>query len=187
MKIVLLVLWLVATCFASVRWLHMLQLNSYRAKTQFRRFAETPDNLFCLLPVVFAVVFALFDALWAEIACGAFLALACITLLPRKAKKPLVYTGRVCRMIATAAILYACTAVLGYFCTALPVLALLFSPCMIMLANLCNAPIESSVRQWYVRDAVKKLRAMPDLLLLGVTGSYGKTSVKSAFQTGGAF
>ena len=50
---------------------------------------------------------------------------------------------------------------------------------MIMLANLCNAPIESSVRQWYVRDAVKKLRAMPDLLLLGVTGSYGKTSVKS--------
>lgn len=179
MKIVLLVLWLCAVCFSSVRWLHMLQLNSYRAKTQFRRFKETPDKLFCLLPVLGAVVFSLFGALWADIVCAVFLAISCLTLFPRKAKKPLVYTGRVKRMIATACVLYALTAVGGYWVPLIPMLALLVSPCMIMLANLCNAPIESSVRKWYINDAVKKLKASPDLLLLGVTGSYGKTSVKS--------
>lgn len=179
MKIVCLLLWLTAVCFASVRWFHMLQLNSYRARTQFRRFKETPDKLFCLLPVLGALVFSFLHTLWAEIATALFLALAAFTLLPRKAKKPLVYTGRVKRMLATEALLYAVCAVLGYWFGFVPMLALLCSPLLAMLANLLNSPIEASVRKWYINDARKKLRACPNLLLLGVTGSYGKTSVKS--------
>lgn len=144
-----------------------------------RRFKETPDKLFCLLPVLPAAVFSLFTGLWASIVTAVFLVLSCLTLKPPKAKKPLVYTGRIKRLLATCAVLYIVTAAVGYRFGFVPMLALLFSPFAVMLANLLNAPIESAVRKWYRDDAVKKLRACPDLLLLGVTGSYGKTSVKS--------
>ena len=105
MTVVCLVFWLIAACFATQRWLHMLQLNSYRAKTQLRRFRESPDKLICLLPSVLALGVSLFHGLLAEIATAVLLAIACGTLFPPKAKKPLVYTSRIKRLIATHAVL----------------------------------------------------------------------------------
>lgn len=172
-------LYLLCAAFATVRWLHMLQLNSYRARTQLRRFRETPEKLFCLLPLAVVCVCAFLPYLWAEFVGVLFLAVSCLTVKPPKAKKPLVYTGRVKRLIATSAVLYVACGIAGHWLAFLPMLALLLSPFVAMLANLLNAPIESSVRRWYIRDAVKKLRACPDLLTIGVTGSYGKTSVKT--------
>ena len=52
------------------------------------------------------------------------------------------------------------------------------SPLAVVLANIINAPIEAGVRQYYINDAKKILRACPNLLVIGITGSYGKTSVK---------
>ena len=70
-KIVYLALWLVATVFALIRWAHNLQLNSYKNKTQLRRFKETPEKLFCLIPagisMGFALGFALKPRLWGQI------------------------------------------------------------------------------------------------------------------------
>jgi len=46
------------------------------------------------------------------------------------------------------------------------------------LANLINAPIEAAVRNYYLKDAKRILRDCPDLKIIGITGSYGKTSMK---------
>ena len=50
-------------------------------------------------------------------------------------------------------------------------------------ANICNHPIEAGVNRFYINDAKKKLKEVPDLIVIGVTGSYGKTSVKFYLQT----
>ena len=176
-------LWLVATVFALIRWVHNLQLNSYKNKTQLRRFKETPEKLFCLLPSVVALVFACLPWLWAQIVACVWMGFACLSLKPAKAKKPLVYTTRVWRLLATSGVLMAACGVVGYFLPFVPALALSLSPFVLMLANLINAPMEKAVRNWYIKDAKQMLADSPDLLMLGVTGSYGKTSVKSYLGT----
>ena len=46
------------------------------------------------------------------------------------------------------------------------------------IINLLNAPIEKSIKNWYIHDAKKILKSKPDLKIIGLTGSYGKTSTK---------
>ena len=40
------------------------------------------------------------------------------------------------------------------------------------------APVEKQVHQYYIDLARKKIASMPDLTVIGITGSYGKTSTK---------
>ena len=40
--------------------------------------------------------------------------------------------------------------------------------------------IENQIQLGYIRKAQKKLRNMPELIVIGITGSYGKTSTKFA-------
>ena len=54
---------------------------------------------------------------------------------------------------------------------------------MNMIANVINHPIEKAVNQHYINDAKRMLRSVPNLQIIGVTGSYGKTSVKFYLQT----
>ncbi len=50
---------------------------------------------------------------------------------------------------------------------------------MLLLANCVNQPIEKSISRWYYNDAKRMLRDHKDLIIIGVTGSYGKTSTKN--------
>ena len=173
-----------AAACAGERFFHVLQLNSYRNSTQLRWMKTHKARLLCLFPALLALCFAWVDALWAQIVCTVLIALAVLTLFPRKAKKPLVHTARVIRLLVTYGVLYVLTVLAGiladgFFACLLPVLFVLLSPLVTVLANLINAPVESAVRRHFISDAKKKLRACPDLTILGVTGSYGKTSVKS--------
>ncbi len=54
---------------------------------------------------------------------------------------------------------------------------------MNMLARTINQPVEKAVNNHYINDAKRILRSVPDLTIIGVTGSYGKTSVKFFLQT----
>lgn len=69
-----------------------------------------------------------------------------------------------------------------WFSKALPYIlvnsALYLTPILVPLANLINKPVEKSVQRWYINDAKKKLADMPSLHKVGITGSYGKTSMK---------
>lgn len=97
-------------------------------------------------------------------------------------KKPLVYTMRVKRLFITAALLSA--AVIGVAAHFTPqyakpvALAILALPVVMLTANLINKPIEAAITRWYYNDAKRILRSMPDLKIIGITGSFGKTSTK---------
>lgn len=47
-----------------------------------------------------------------------------------------------------------------------------------MAGCLMNMPLEKVVEQWYYKDAQKKIRSFPNLTVIGITGSFGKTSTK---------
>ena len=113
----------------------------------------------------------------------------------KKFKKPLVYTARVKRMLTTFFILIAAIFAGAFFSSKLPDVegskrfvnnlpfiiagsALYLTPILVPLSNLINKPVEKGVQNWYINDAKKKLADMPDLHKVGITGSYGKTSMK---------
>ena len=105
----------------------------------------------------------------------------------KKAKKPLVLTPRVKRMYAVSAVVYALAvwilrAMLGNFWFLIGLFPLLL-PLWVALAGLCAWPIEKLISELYFRDAQRMLRERPDLIKIGITGSYGKTSVKFILGT----
>lgn len=59
------------------------------------------------------------------------------------------------------------------------VVAAVLCPWVMLLANLLLAPVEKAIAKWFYNDAAKKLKAMPELKIIGVTGSFGKTSTKN--------
>ena len=65
------------------------------------------------------------------------------------------------------------------FVTVLPC----FIPKIIKLANLIISPIEKSINKKFIKIATKKLESFPDMIKIGITGSYGKTSVKNMLST----
>lgn len=56
-------------------------------------------------------------------------------------------------------------------------------PIVVPLVHLMMKPIEKMINKSYIRKAKKKLQAYPHLIKIGITGSYGKTSVKNALAT----
>ena len=104
-------------------------------------------------------------------------------------KKKLVYTARVKRMIAAIMVLTAAVLMLVIRFDGIEKLT---GVCLILVsaqwfmnivANIINHPIEAAINNYYINDAKKRLREMPDLKVIGVTGSFGKTSVKYYLQT----
>ncbi len=56
-------------------------------------------------------------------------------------------------------------------------------PFIIILANFVNKPIEKSINQKFYNEAKTMLENHKDLKIIGVTGSFGKTSVKHFLTT----
>ncbi len=168
--------------------LHMFQLNSYKPATHMRWLRRNWNTLIPGLVLAAAAVIAglLQNALVAALIAAAVSGWGCAVARPGKAKKPLVYTHRVIRMIVTIVILTAAAAVCaalgnGWF-VAMAVLGAV-SPLLVLAANFLNKPVEKTINRWFVNDAKRILRSCPGLKIIGVTGSYGKTSVKFILKT----
>ena len=58
-----------------------------------------------------------------------------------------------------------------------------FEPLLVILTSIINKPIEKGVSNHYINDAKRMLKQSPNLLVIGITGSYGKTSVKYFLST----
>ena len=173
----------------AVYFTHMLQLNSYRPE-RYKKWCVDNDKKLVTVPRMLPFVCVL--ALWLTgkvpnwilyAVCAAVLLLTAILCWPKKAKKPLVVTARVRRLFLTQGVLCAallCTVLLpAYRGVALVGIANMVVWLWTGVANLINTPIENAIAKGYVKDAAKRLSAMPNLMVVGVTGSYGKTSVKN--------
>lgn len=167
---------------------HMLQLNSYRSERYQKWCRENLSRVFSprrwVLPVIAACA-GIFFGTWGQLAAGIILLAASLLNVPPKAKKPLVITPRVKRLFVTQGLLLALVCVVEWFLYPHPVAALLLTVWVslvflwVWLSNLINQPMEKAISNHYVEDARKRLASMPDLTVIGITGSYGKTSTKT--------
>ncbi len=100
-----------------------------------------------------------------------------------KPKKALVFTPRAKRLFATMLAINALSVFVVFCCFSsnyMLFLALLALESFLVLiaASAILLPVENGINQGFVDDAKKRLRSMPHLKVIGITGSYGKTSVK---------
>lgn len=98
-------------------------------------------------------------------------------------KKPLVMTARawrllVCNAVLAAGICFALFAVLRESeALAIALLLPVAAPFVLVASRTIMEPLEALIREWYVRDARSTLNRLGPIVV-GVTGSYGKTSTK---------
>ena len=186
------------------RDLMMLQQNSYRRERYMRWLRESGDTTSWLRLVSMAVLLMALSRLSGcgvmVAAPGLFALVSAMILWRRKYKKPLVWTRRVWRIfsVAIALVLIAVLATViivawdmpGVLCCPEAFVPLLFAALMaltacycishviVVLANWLLAPVEKAINRRYYNDAKRRLEQMPDLKIIGITGSYGKTSTK---------
>lgn len=123
-----------------------------------------------------------------------------------KVKKPLVFTARVKRLMTPVVLFnifvpgffvyWAYTGIIPFFWLAPPtydpgyltfdvvllvfgwVLSALLVPFTVVWGSRITKPIENYIQNGYKKQARAKLAKMPDLKVIAITGSYGKTSTK---------
>ncbi len=172
---------------------HMLQLNGYKNKEQQTWLKKNLRKEWVLVAGLLLALLRFFCSwlaldvliyLWLLLDYWVFGAMKRIY-----SKKKLVFTARVKRLVFTnclvaVAIVCATACTLGPACAnaalILVVSVQFFAP---IVSNLLNRPVELAINQHYINDAKRKLKAMPEMQIIGVTGSYGKTSVKFYLQT----
>lgn len=186
LKIVMLLCAAAAFTVQSLYFVHMLQLNSYRGE-RYRKWCTENDsrlvNLRALLPALLLPAMYL-PTVWCYAVSAAVLLLTTLLNIPKKAKKPLVFTARVKRLLCVMYGLYAALLVGCYFLsplrsTGFTALLSLLPWLWVGLVNALVSPLEKHISNGYVRDARHRLEAMPELTVIGITGSYGKTSTKN--------
>ena len=178
--------------------IHMLQQNSYRIPRYWRYLSKTDVGSAWRLVDVAMIFIALSRLLdfRLTIMLVALLSIYKIgSILKKKHKKPLVFTKRVWRIYSVTAcigvglFLWACFKLgfeqeaWGYYTgptltVSILLLMTIFSWFIVLTAVVLLIPVERSINKRYWKDAERILKGMPDLKVIGITGSYGKTSTK---------
>jgi UDP-N-acetylmuramoyl-tripeptide--D-alanyl-D-alanine ligase len=174
------------------RELQMLQQNSYRVDRYWRWLKQnnTPDRS----PVDFVTTCLICAMLGAfafspmRVYAFAAVGLAClfkgVKLLTARSKKPLVFTARAWRLYLVAVVILLAVVVplalcgLQWWSVTAAFFIAIGAPLVMIAAVWILAPVEAAINRWYVNDARRILRSMPRLTVIGITGSYGKTSTK---------
>ncbi|HEY3343449.1 MAG TPA: UDP-N-acetylmuramoyl-tripeptide--D-alanyl-D-alanine ligase [Anaerolineaceae bacterium] len=206
----ILLIWLVLSAWHSIDLLQFFQQHEYLSGrffhwsiTRWRRVIN-PLEALALVGILFGLVEPGMAVYAVGLALGLWLAAAAVGFAGWRRErvkviKPLVYTARVKRLLASAGLVGAAEALLTYWATAsgrvapggfLPVLdgrLLVFIACLwaleqltflnLILANGLAFPVEEFMRQRYIAEARRIIREV-NPIVIGITGSYGKTSTK---------
>lgn len=177
--------------------LQMLQQNSYRPERYWRWQKSRLSTGWRMTDV--AMIFLLLSTLLTTELVAIIVTAVCmwktIAIFRRKSKKPLVFTKRVWRLYTVTGVLalaiYLAAIIsfgggtdhVGFYrgpAVALSMLLLetAFSWAIVMVATIILTPVEKMINNRYRNEAVRILKSMPDLKVVGITGSYGKTSTK---------
>lgn len=164
--------------YRNSEFLHWLEKNAARQRFLWPYlgffvllilFKAPPVRLVCLLALM----------IWMGASIAAFL-----LYWRSETKKKLVMTARVKRLCVTFVIVTVLICILSRDKCLICLLAILsFLPELLMLANIINAPIEAGIRRYYINDARRIMRENPGIRTIGITGSYGKTSMKYYLHT----
>ncbi|MCL2822256.1 MAG: Mur ligase family protein [Firmicutes bacterium] len=189
--------------FCSLKTVHILQLSSYKSKGIFDWLKRTKFNF----------AFRYFSLAFFSFACAAifcfsfsqdfnflryfglifFVALSSFFIVlnkKQKSKVPLKITNRVLRLLIV--LFFVCFA-FSFLLVFLPfkttlsyslaVLTPLFIPLLVAFSNIIAIPIETLVSLFHKSKAGKKLAKSPNLIKIGISGSFGKTTTKNILDT----
>lgn len=179
--------------------IQMLQQNSYRLDRYWRWLKPNFMDSWRLIAIALLLLLlapTLLMPVAAALITGISCAIMTVLRLQIKYKKPLVFTNRVKRIYSVTAILALGAATAAAICLwnkemqwgtiyagnsitlAVMMLICIFSWVPVMVAVIILKPVEKMINDRYRNEAISILRSMPDLTVVGITGSYGKTSTK---------
>lgn len=179
----------------SKKSLHMLQQNWYNDGNRYLKWIGNNKNkVFKNLDLLFLLfIIGLFiNKLLLMILFVIFYCIISLIYLKNKSKekeiKPLVFTKRVKRLVVTTYLIYILLIVIdiltfnenniAYYYLVFG-LFIYLNYYVVFLANIINKPIEKMINNKFKRKAIKKLNSMNNMKVIGITGSYGKTSSKN--------
>lgn len=172
--------------YAGLRHIQMLQQNSYFPSRYFgwlKGSISTATYIKIATCFICAVLLAFKQYLWFMIV-ALFIALFRIFhafSFQNKSIKPLVFTARVKRLLTTMGILLFILSILGGYFGIIGYVCLIAAFCLpltLIAAYYINYYPEKMISNSYINDAKRILSSSTDLKIVGVTGSYGKTSTK---------
>ena len=198
----------VLLCFASYKFFQIIQLTGYRVKGYFLWLKDTKAKyvfrisilafLSVICSIVSNVLFDMFDSnyLYSYIGLVFYFYFTIVFIrnlysVPKKV--PLKYTARMSRLNVVlflfvsgiSFILIALFTELGEYLKFFEIfkfsvlcLTPLVLPVLVPVVHLIMVPIEKLIKQRYVIEAKMHLKKREDLIKIGITGSFGKTSTK---------
>ena len=191
------------TCVAravvrTARGLHILQLDGYKTGRYLKWIGQHLKNCFEIREILIVggllILAGVISPLYPQYHSAWFFPAVCIAwsgfqiyMLTRRkhveAKKPLVYTARAKRVFGLSIVLLVGLAAATVFTvkgSPWRVAAFLFSEVSVVnltFANLLIYPLERTINEAYLFSARKRIKAL-NPKVIGITGSYGKTSTK---------
>ena len=170
----------------------MLQQNWYNDGNRYIKWIfHNKKNIFFNLDLLFLIVligYRISDAMLMVLFIILYTILSFLQIQKQEQNKlPLKYTNRVKRIFLTTYLIYMSLFVFicfGYQRENLPIYYLLlgmflyFNPFVITVANILNHPMEKAINLKFKKKAIQKVKNM-NLKVIGITGSYGKTSSKN--------
>ena len=173
--------------------LHILQLEHYYKDRYIKWMKQNVNLVFDIKKIILLLISSIILVLNNYETVGVILTvityiLLFITIPMKKEKKPFVVTKRVKRQLIIYLILIVVLGVLvNVFRDALSIILLniiaMVSYVFVYIVALVATPIEKCINDGFCRKASKKLKEIPDLKIIGITGSFGKTSTKYVINT----
>ena len=178
----------------SNRTVQYLQQNRYNRGNKFIKYIKTHlkkiylDIELLFIPLLVFVYIIKVNYIYAFTCIYLFFTFIRLYLYKQEQKKiPLVYTKRVIRLYITLTLIYMLPFIINiclidinkYVFMIILWLLMYLDQFVIIFANIINIPEEKLVGLYFKSKAINKLNNMGNLSVIGITGSYGKTSSKN--------
>ena len=179
------------------RSFHMLQQNWYDKSFRYLKWCfHNVKKSFLTIDIIIlplALICYFFEIKYVSYILGGTYILVTVIYakVREQVKKPLVFTARLKRLSLTTLILYVVPIVIMatnfnqdnvylYYLILTIMMWLLFI--VVALANRINMPVEKIVYFHYLRKAKAKIAELSNMKIIGITGSYGKTTSKNVIN-----
>lgn len=182
----------------SMKSYHMLQQNLYNENNRYLKWVWENKSLIYKSLSLYGILFSILVLLTEnESLINIFLVIMMLVYVVSylkhqeqkkkdQNKKPLVATKRIKRLAVTTNILYLIPIFISIFakeyikeCLLTLTIMASLNFYVVFMSLIINHPIERMVYHYYEQKAKNKLKSMTSLKIVGITGSYGKTSCKN--------
>ena len=185
---------------SSLYYFLMLQQNSYNENRKYFHFIND-DVLYkyatiYIFMLVFSFLLVIYEDFPLYLLIFYIISLLILILSFRKIYKthnkklPLKITSRVKRIMALDYALFIVYELVMYYLMPQTVsyagavlMYIAFHPYILIIVVLLLTPVEKMIFNHYKKEALAKLNKMPNLKVIGITGSFGKTSTKMILNT----